>query len=498
MVSTGGVRVHPPVNMMETFMKQSLLNKSLIATAVFLALGFGGYRAYQPVHAEARAVAVEASARPLVALPDFAALVERYGPAVVNISVTQNVKTAYNGARNLDPNDPFFEFFRHFGLPAPEQAPPSRGMGSGFIISSDGVILTNAHVVANAAEVTVKLTDRREFNAKVLGTDPQTDVAVLKIDAKDLPAVRLGDSDKVRVGEWAVAIGSPFGFENTVTSGIVSAKSRSLPDGTYVPFIQTDVAVNPGNSGGPLFNLNGEVIGINSQIYSSTGGYQGLSFAIPIDMVVKVKDQLVAHGKVSRGRLGVTIQEVNQSLAQSFGLKQAGGALVSSVEPDSPAAKAGLKPGDVILSINGQEISRSIDLSGRVAELPPGTTATFGVWRKGAQQDIRIAVGEAKAAAVADAAGTARENGGKLGLAVRPLNPEERQQAQVQGGLLVEDVSGPAAKAGIEPGDVVLAVNGTPVNSVGDLRALTAKSGKSVALLVKRDEMRLFVPLTLG
>lgn len=479
-------------------MNKSLLNKSLIATAVFVALGFGGYRVYQPVNAQqgVAAVAAETPIRPLVALPDFAGLVDRYGPAVVNISVTQNVKTGY-GARGLDPNDPFFEFFKHFGLPIPEQAPPSRGQGSGFIISADGVILTNAHVVANAAEVTVKLTDRREFNAKVLGTDPQTDIAVLKIDARDLPAVRLGDSDKVRVGEWAVAIGSPFGFENTVTSGIVSAKSRALPDGTYVPFIQTDVAVNPGNSGGPLFNLNGEVIGINSQIYSSTGGYQGLSFAIPIDMAVKVKDQLMAHGKVSRGRIGVTVQEVDQSLAQSFGLKQAGGALISSVDPEGPAAKAGFQAGDVILSINGQSISRSIDLSAKVAELRPGTAATFGVWRKGAPQEIKLAVGEAKAAVVAQG-GNAKESGGRLGLAVRPLNAEEQQQAQVQGGLLVEDVSGPAAKAGIRPGDVVLAVNGAPVKSVNDLRSLTAKSAKSVALLVKRDEMRLFVPLNLG
>lgn len=335
-------------------LSNSILKKSAVAVALAAALGAGAFKAWQPVHAELqpRAAAVtQSTATPLVALPDFASLVDRYGPAVVNISVTQKQqKTAFNG-RGLDPNDPFFEFFRHFGLPAPENAPPSRGMGSGFIISPDGVILTNAHVVAHAAEVTVKLTDRREFNAKVVGSDPQTDIALLKIDARDLPSVRLGSSDKVRVGEWAVAIGSPFGFENTVTSGIISAKSRALPDGTYVPFIQTDVAVNPGNSGGPLFNLNGEVIGINSQIYSSTGGYQGLSFAIPIDMVVKVKDQLLANGKVSRGRMGVTIQEVDQSLAQSFGLKQAGGALVSSVEADSPAAKAGLKAGDVILSL---------------------------------------------------------------------------------------------------------------------------------------------------
>lgn len=431
-------------------------------------------------------------------LPDFSALVERYGPAVVNISVTQNVKTVNNGARGLDRDDPFFEFFRHFGLPMPDQAPPSRGQGSGFIVSPDGVILTNAHVVANAAEVTVKLTDRREFRAKVIGSDPQTDIAVLKIEAAGLPTVRLGNSDKVRVGEWVAAIGSPFGFENTVTSGIVSAKSRALPDGTYVPFIQTDVAVNPGNSGGPLFNLSGEVIGINSQIYSSTGGYQGLSFAIPIDMVIKVKDQLVQHGKVSRGRIGITIQEVNQSLAESFGLKQAGGALVSSVEPGSPAAKGGLKDGDVILSLDDQEISRSIDLSARVAELRPGTTATLGIWRKGAQKDIKISVGEAKADAVAANAGSSSENTGKLGLAVRSLNAEEQQQSKVQGGLLVEEVSGPAAKAGIQPGDLVLAVNGTPVKSVEDLRNLTAKTGKSVALLIQRENSRLFVPIDIG
>jgi len=482
-------------------MTQTVFRKSLIATAVFLALGFGGYKVYQPAHAEPQPAAISAQAAvatPLLALPDFSVLVERYGPAVVNISVTQNVKTAYSGAQGMNPNDPVYEFFRHFGLPMPEQAPPSRGLGSGFIVSADGLILTNAHVVANAAEVTVKLTDRREFQAKVIGSDPQTDIAVLKIAAEKLPTARLGNSDKVRVGEWVVAIGSPFGFENTVTSGIVSAKSRALPDGTYVPFIQTDVAVNPGNSGGPLFNLAGEVIGINSQIYSSTGGYQGVSFAIPIDMVVKIKDQLVANGKVSRGRIGVTIQEVNQPLAQSFGLPRPGGALVSSVEPGSPAAKAGLKDGDVILSINGQEISRSIDLSARVAELRPGATATLGIWRKGDSQDIQIAIGEAKAGAAAVVAGAAGENSGKLGLAVRSLSPEEQQQTKVQGGLLVQEVSGPAAKAGIQPGDVVLAVNGTPVKSIEDLRNLTAKTGKSIALLIQREQARLFVPIDVG
>jgi serine protease Do len=326
-------------------MIRKTLVKSAIAVAVVTAVGFGGYKVYSPAHAQSVqgavvAQAAQAVAPPVVALPDFSGLVDRYGPAVVNISVVQNVKASYRGQRGLDPNDPFFEFFRRFGLPLPDNAPPSMGQGSGFIISPDGFILTNAHVVANGAEVTVKLTDRREFRAKLVGSDPQTDVAVLKIDATDLPTVKLGDSNAVRVGEWVVAIGSPFGFENTVTSGIVSAKARALPDGTYVPFIQTDVAVNPGNSGGPLFNLKGEVIGINSQIYSSTGGYQGLSFAIPIATVVKVKDQLVEHGKVTRGRIGVTIQEVNQPLAQSFGLGEPGGALVSDSFDRRPAHAA--------------------------------------------------------------------------------------------------------------------------------------------------------------
>ncbi len=482
-------------------MTQSIFSKSLIATAVVLALGFGGYKVYKPAYAEPHPATIASQvvpASPVVALPDFSVLVERYGPAVVNISVTQNVKTAYNGRPGMDRNDPSSEFFRYFGPPVPEQAPPSRGLGSGFIVSADGLILTNAHVVANAAEVTVKLTDRREFQAKVIGTDPQTDIAVLKIEATGLPTSRLGNSGKVRVGEWVVAIGSPFGFENTVTSGIVSAKSRALPDGTYVPFIQTDVAVNPGNSGGPLFNLSGEVIGINSQIYSSTGGYQGLSFAIPIDMVVKIKDQLVANGKVSRGRFGVTIQEVNQSLAESFGLEHAGGALISSVEPGSPAAKAGLMEGDVILSLDGQDISRSIDLSARVAELRPGVTATLGVWRKGKAQDISIAVGEAKPDTTASNSGSSPENTGKLGLAVRSLSPEELKLSKVDAGVLVEGVSGPAARAGIQQGDLVLAVNGTPVSNVDELRKLAGKAGKHVALLVKRDEARLFVPLVLG
>jgi serine protease Do len=482
-------------------MTRKIFTRSLVAAAVIAALGFGGYQAYKPAHAQPRAdktVVQTVAPTGMVALPDFSALVESYGPAVVNISVTQNVKTASSGPRGFDRNDPFFEFFRRFGLPVPDSAPPSSGLGSGFIIDPNGIVLTNAHVVANASDVTVKLTDRREFTAKVMGVDPQTDVAVLKIDGKNLPTGKLGDSDKIRVGEWVVAIGSPFGFENSVTSGIVSAKARALPDGTYVPFIQTDVAVNPGNSGGPLFNLKGEVIGINSQIYSSTGGYQGLSFAIPIDMVVTVKDQLLQHGKVTRGRIGVTIQEVNYPLAQSFGLDKAGGALVSSVEKDSPAAKAGVEPGDVILSIDGKPISRSIDLSTYVAEVRPGAAAKLDIWRNGKSLEKKVTVGEAKATKVA-AADASGEVGGRLGVAVRPLDSDEEKQAGVQGGLLVEDVSGPAAKAGIQPGDIILALNGLPVKSPDELRRLVEHNGaKTVALLVKRDDARIFVPVKVG
>ncbi|TAK66531.1 MAG: Do family serine endopeptidase, partial [Betaproteobacteria bacterium] len=371
-----------------------------------------------------------------------------------------------------------------------------QGMGSGFIVSSDGVILTNAHVIDDATEVTVKLTDRREFRAKVIGSDKPSDVAVLKIDATGLPTVKLGSSMNEKVGEWVLAIGSPFGFENSVTSGIVSAKSRSLPDGTYIPFIQTDVAVNPGNSGGPLFNMKGEVIGINAQIFTHSGGYQGLSFAVPIDLAVKVKDQLQQFGKVSRGRLGVTIQEVNQQLADSFGLKRPGGALVAAVEENGPAAKAGIKAGDVILKFNGHAISSSSELPAQVADVKPGAKATLEISRNGTSKDIDVTVGELKGAKVASADSPDQEHG-RLGLAVRPLSPEERQQIGTKG-LMVEQASGPAARAGIQPGDLLLAVNGTPVQSVEQLRALVAKSGKTMALLIQRDDGKIFVPVDIG
>jgi serine protease Do len=434
-----------------------------------------------------------------LALPDFRTIAAEYGPAVVNISVTQELQPAaampqFPGA---DPTDPFFRFFRRFQMPGPPGGTPLRGQGSGFIVGADGVILTNAHVVDGAKEVDVKLTDKREFRARVLGKDPQSDVAVLKIDARNLPTVKLGDPRSTQVGDWVVAIGSPFGFENTVTAGIVSAKGRTLPDEGYVPFIQTDVAVNPGNSGGPLFNLSGEVIGINSQIFSRTGGYQGLSFAIPIDVAMGVKDQLVAQGHVTRGYLGVTIQELSRPLAESFGLKTPDGALVSSVSPGGPAAKAGLEPGDVILKLGDQPIASSAELPARVAAMKPGATAKLEVWRKGATTPIAVTLGELKRteSAAADQPGAAQN---RLGLTARPLTPDEQQEARVKGGLLVEEAAGPAASAGVQPGDVILALNGTPVRSVAQLRGLLAGSGKHVALLVQRDGTQLFVPVTLG
>jgi serine protease Do len=362
-------------------------------------------------------------------------------------------------------------------------------MGSGFIVEPNGTILTNAHVLEGADEVTVRLADRREFKGKVVGVDKPSDIAVVKIEAKGLPVVKLGDPAKVRVGEWVLAIGSPFGFENTVTAGIVSATSRSLPEGTYVPFLQTDAAVNPGNSGGPLFNLKGEVIGINSQIYSRTGGYQGLAFAIPIDVAASVKEQLVKHGRVERGRIGVAIQEVTQSLAQSFGLDRPRGALVSSVEKDSPAARGGLRPGDVLLGVNGKAVERSAEVPPLVAAVKPGSKATFEVWRDRKKQSVEVTVGALNPEQVA-AAGAHEESAptGKLGLAVRPS--EE--------GLVVENATGAAARAGIRAGDVVTAVNGKPVKSVEELRAAAEKAKGPVALLVRRGEASIFVPVEAG
>ena len=466
-----------------------------LATAGYLA-GTHSSLSLPGAHAATAATAAVATPSPATAaaLPDIAGIVQQYGPAVVNITTSGTRKVA--GDDDASAEDPFFQFYR--GLPFPFRAPqrgavPVQGQGSGFIVSADGVILTNAHVVRDASEVTVKLTDRREFRAKVLGTDPATDVAVLRIDAKDLPVVRLGDPARARVGEWVAAIGSPFGFENTVTAGIISAKGRSLPGDSAVPFIQTDVAVNPGNSGGPLFNLAGEVVGINSQIYSRSGGYQGVSFAIPIDVALNVKDQIVATGRASHARLGVASQSLNQDLAESFGLKKADGALVSSVMPGSAAEKAGLKPGDVVLKFNGKTVGSAGELAAMVGQSRPGTKAELEIWRSGSAQTLSATLGEAPREDARTAKADTAEKG-RLGLAVRPLTKDEQREASVKEGLVVEGVNGPAARAGMQPGDIVLQADGKPTKSVEDLRAAT-KDKKSVALLVQRDGERIFVPL---
>ena len=439
-------------------------------------------------------------------LPDFASIVEANKGAVVNITATvrrpQQMQLPFGGNSGGDSsggdedNNPLNEFFRRFQQPMPNV--PMQGMGSGFIIDPNGVVLTNAHVVEGADEVRVKLTDKREFKGKVAGVDHLTDVAVVKIEATGLPAVKIGDPAKVRVGDWVLAIGSPFGFENTVTAGIVSGTSRSLPEGSYVPFLQTDAAVNPGNSGGPLLSARGEVIGINSQIYSRTGGYMGLAFAIPIDVAANVKDQLLAHGKVERGRIGVGIQEMNAQLAQSFGLDRPQGALVTQVEPGGPAEKAGLKPGDVILSYNGKPLQASNELPPLVANTKPGAKATLEVLRNGKRETLALTVGELKPEPVAKAEPQQGEGGGKLGLAVRPLSPEERKQLGGMQGVLVQQASGPAARAGIRPGDLITMVNGAPVKSVDDLRRAAEKAKGTVAVLVKRGEASLFVPIEVG
>jgi len=447
-----------------------------------------------------------------IGAPDFSQIAERYGAAVVNISVSgtkaatddsqQEPAAQRRGVPGIDPNDPFYEFFRRFqgpnGAMPGQRDQPVRGQGSGFIVSGNGLILTNAHVVRDAKDVTVKLTDRREFQAKVLGSDPKTDVAVLKIEASNLPVVPLGDSHNLRVGEWVLAIGSPFGFENSVSAGVVSAKGRALPDDGFVPFIQTDVAVNPGNSGGPLFNSRGEVIGINSQIFSHTGGYQGLSFAIPIDLAIKIKDQIVATGKASHARLGVAIQDVNQGFADSFKLDKPEGALVANVDKGSPADRAGLQAGDVIRKINGQPIIASNDLSALIGQSAPGQKVAIEIWRQGKREELSAQLGDAsdKAGKVAKADESAGK--GKLGLALRALEPSERRDSGLATGLVVEGVSGAAELAGVRPSDVVLAVNGTAVKNVEQVREIVSSSNKSVALLIEREGSKIFVPVRIG
>lgn len=494
--------LHPPSQ------DSSRIKRGLLALSLLTAFS-GGYLLHEQVRFPgAHAAAVQATAAtlpvagpgPATALTDFSSIVAAQGPAVVNISVSGMTKARLPDLPGTGAT-PFDELFRSFGFPVPRghgEGMPTHGQGSGFIVSRDGIVLTNAHVVDDADEVMVKLTDKREFKAKVIGIDKQTDVAVLRIDAHDLPTVKVGRTDEVRVGEWVLAIGSPFGFENSVTAGIVSAKSRALPDEGYVPFIQTDVAINPGNSGGPLLNKRGEVIGINSQIYSRSGGYQGLSFAIPIDVAMNVEQQLLAHGKVSRGRLGISVQEVDQALADSFGLDRPRGALVASLDDDGPAAKAGLMEGDIILGYNGKPVTRSNELPPLVAATAPGNRIDLDIWRKGAPRHLALTVGELTDSSATAAAGSAGE-GSRLGLALRPLAPEEKRLIDGGSGLVVEDVAdGPAARSGIRPGDILIAANGVKLGSVEQLRQLVGKEGKRLALLVQRGERRLFVPIALG
>jgi len=434
-------------------------------------------------------------------LPDFADLVAAVGPAAAENSSDEED----------DSEDPFGDFFRRFGIPRPMPMPrnqaPVRGIGSGFIISSDGYILTNAHVVNNASKITVKLTDRREFDAKVIGVDERTDVAVIKISAKgSLPVVKIGDSNKLRPGQWVLAIGSPFGFENSVTAGVVSATARSNVGvggggGGYVPFIQTDVAVNPGNSGGPLFNLSGEVVGINSQIYSNSGGYEGISFAIPIDVADNVAEQLIKSGHVSRGRIGVTIQEVTAATAQNLGLDRPRGAAVASVEPGGPADKAGIEPLDIILSVNGQAVETSDQLPSMIAEIKPGQVAHLTVWRDRSTKNIDVTVEQLKERSeqAARGAGGAGESSSadRFGLAVHGLSAADKAQLKTRGSVVVSGVSGPAAEAGLREGDVILSVNRTRITSVGDFDSAIKSAGKDVTLLIQRENQQIIVTISL-
>jgi serine protease Do len=463
--------------------------------------------AMQGVVASAPAVTVPSGPIALTTAPNYRAIVAQNRAAVVGITsegatpVVDHEPPAAGPGEPDDPQDnPFSKFFRGLpmpGMPGPQNRAPSRGLGSGFVVSADGLILTNAHVVHEAQRVTVKLSDHREFKAKVLGADPVTDIAVLKIDAKDLPTVRPGSTSNLSVGDYVLAIGAPYGFEESATAGIVSAKGRSLPGDSFVPFIQTDVAVNPGNSGGPLFDSTGAVVGINSQIYSNTGGYEGLSFAIPIDVALHVESQIVAHGKIEHARLGVTIQPIDQALAQSFKLDAPAGALVSKVEPDSAAARAGIKPGDIILKYDGEPLFDSGQLSARVGMAEPGDSIKLDIWRDGKPLKIEAKLGTFDRVASAEQPTDSAPHG-KLGLAVRPLNPDEKQESGIAGGLLVEQSTGPAAQAGIQPGDVVLAVDGKPVNSADDIGRIIGKRDGTVALLIQRGESRIFVPVELG
>ena len=446
------------------------------------------------------------------ALPDFADLVEKVGPAVVNIRTTERqsgdrLRPQFPFPDGLDENDPFYEFFRRFFPPGPrgpgrggpgEEVP--RGLGSGFIISSDGYVLTNHHVVDGADQIYVTLTDKRELRGKLIGSDRRTDVALVKVEATNLPFMTIGDSDRLRVGEWVLAIGSPFGLDNTVTAGIVSAKSRDTGD--YLPFIQTDVAVNPGNSGGPLINLSGEVVGINSQIYSRTGGFMGISFAIPIDEVMRVVEQLRTTGRVVRGRIGVGISEVTREVAGPLGLERPAGALVRSIEPGGPAESAGLEVGDIILKFDGREIDRSSDLPRLVGGTKPGSTVPVEVWRRGERRQLNVTVAELEPDRSADARSSTPKRDqppavNALGLAVSDLTAEQRARLRLRSGVVVEAAEGPAARAGIRQGDILMSINNEEIPNARRFAEIVAKldPSKVAVLLVRRGDTAQFVPL---
>lgn len=438
------------------------------------------------------------------ALPDFTDLVEQVGPSVVNIRTMQKVSGRQQQSGPGD--EEMMEFFRRFGLPMPNmprQAPRSnrgapeeevpRGVGSGFIFSQDGLIMTNAHVIDGADEVLVTLTDKREFKAKIIGADKRSDVALVKIEATGLTPVKVGDVGRLKVGEWVMAIGSPFGFENTVTAGIVSAKQRYTDDTDYLPFIQTDVAINPGNSGGPLINMRGEVVGINSQIYSRSGGFMGISFSIPMDEAVRVVEQLRSQGRVSRGRIGVGIASVSKELAESLGLPKAQGALVTSVEAGAPADKAGVEPGDIILKLNGKSIEKSIDLPRAVGEIKPGSKATVTVQRRGTTKELNVTVAEIeaeKAAAKASPAEPKPVAAQALGLIVSELSDAQKKDLRVKGGVSVDSATEQAARAGLRQGDVILAIGNVEVATVKEFEAVVAKldKNKSINVLFRRGE----------
>lgn len=461
-----------------------------IACAAALTAGsFGNVSVFPEAHAQTSQ---------LSGLPDFTKLVEDNGKAVVSISTVRKAKRV--GPQNGMPDEQL-EMLRRFGFPfgdfnGPGMTPERRGQGSGFIIDPNGIILTNNHVVDGADEVTVHLTDKREFKAKVLGTDPKTDIAVIKIEGKDLPVVKLGKSENVKVGEWVAAIGAPFGLDNTVTAGIVSAKSRNLPDEQFVPFIQTDVAVNPGNSGGPLFNMKGEVIGINSQIFSTSGGFMGLSFAIPIDLAVQIKDELMKNGKVSRGRLGILMQQLTPELAKSFNLKEAKGALIAQIEKDGPADKAGLRDGDIVIEYNGKPIADIRELSQAVASTKPGAKVKVKAMREGKPVSLVIVVGEMPTDGKLNFKKPAASQNNALGANVRPLNDKEKKR--VSNGLFVESVYGAAAEAGMRRGDIIISAGGKKIRTEKDLNEVVSKVKGSLAVLVDRNGSREFIPVKLS